>query len=135
MIKFLKEKKLNIVSLIDRKVYSSGRWAVVDLQNIGSKFVSTEIGTTLNSFGNTSSFILPNSKIRVNCSQNYWYYENGQMKDLNKEEFKTFFDKSENQKFLNNIEFKPDFYVENSLDDYLNDFDSELEAAKRYFNV
>ena len=131
LVKFLNDKKFNLITLIDSGVYSSGCWAVLDLQSIGSKFVGTELGTTINHFGYVENFELPHTKVRIGCSIRYWYHEKDKMKGLDKNNFEEFYNNPNNNKYFSCTNFEPDVYVKNSYEDYLNDIDRELDVAKK----
>ena len=134
LLMFLRDYKAELITLIDKDVYSSGRWALFDLKRIGSKFVGTEIGTAINCFGNNDSFELPNSKININCSTTYWYYESGIMNGVNKEKFQEFYNNFNNKKYFTDETFTPEIYVKNNLNDYKNNYDKELNKAIECFN-
>lgn len=129
LIEFLKAK--NIVTLTNNLIFSSGRFALIDLKNIGSTFIGTQIGTTLNSFGNitreeTQNFILP-------ISQKYFYYNENEIKEVkSKKEFINFKNNLNNKKFFEPQIFEPDFYIENNIEDYKNQFDRQLDYAIKY---
>ena len=128
LIEFLKGKK--VVTLTNNYIFSGGRWALIDLKNIGSKFIGTEIGTTLNCFGNIkverpSKYILP-------VSEKYFYYDENsksikQIKE--KEDFIEFKNNIDNQKYFEPQIFEPDYYVENTIEDYKNQYDRQLDSA------
>lgn len=128
LIEFLKGKK--IVTLTNNYIFSGGRWALIDLKNIGSKFIGTEIGTTLNCFGNVSrqtifKYILP-------VAYKYFYYDEitksiKQIKE--KDEFIKFKNNPENYIYFEPQIFRPDYYVDNTIEDYKNGYDRQLDVA------
>lgn len=134
LIEFLKGKK--VVTLTNNYIFSGGRWALIDLKNIGSKFIGTEIGTTLNCFGNIkverpSKYILP-------VSEKYFYYDENsksikQIKE--KEDFIEFKNNIDNQKYFEPQIFEPDYYVENTIEDYKNQYDRQLDSALLLINT
>lgn len=74
LIKFLKRSKLNLITLVDKYVFSSGRFAVIDMKKIGSKIVGEEIGTPINCFGYVSgNGTTPNTNLNFNFAKVYWY--------------------------------------------------------------
>ena len=76
LIRFLKHSKLNLTTLVDRYVFSSGRFALIDIKKIGSKIVGEEIGTPINCFGYTSgNDITPNTNLKFNFAKVYWYQD------------------------------------------------------------
>ena len=130
LIEFLKGK--NAVTLTDNYIFSGGRWALIDLKNIGSKFVGTGIGTTLNCFGNVSrqqpyEYILP-------VAYKYFYYDEEQRKIITvvgKEKFQQFKSDPQNQIYFEPQIFEPDYYVENKIEDYKAGVDQQLDTALR----
>ena len=74
---------LELFTLVDRGVFSSGRFAAIEMKRIGSKIVGEEIGTPINCFGYVSgNGITPNSNIHFNFARVYWYEDNGFMKGI-----------------------------------------------------
>lgn len=83
LIEYLSNKDLELFTLVDRGVFSSGRFAAIDMKRIGSKIVGEEIGTPINCFGYVSgNGITPNSDIHFNFARVYWYEDNGFMKGI-----------------------------------------------------
>lgn len=83
LIEYLSNKDLELFTLVDRGVFSSGRFAVIDMKRIGSKIVGEEIGTPINCFGYVSgNGVTPNSNIYFNFARVYWYEDNGFMKGI-----------------------------------------------------
>lgn len=128
LIEFLKDKQ--VITLTDKYIFSGGRFALYDLINIGSITVGTEIGTTLNCFGNnsvnyTDEFIIP-------VSYKYFYYDEQQRKIISikeKEEFKQFKNNPQNQIYFEPQVFEPNYYVENQIEDYKIGYDRQLDSA------
>ena len=80
LIEYLSEKDLELYTIVDRNVFSSGRFATIDMKRIGSKIVGEQIGTPINCFGYVSgNGITPNSKINFNFARVYWYEDKGFM--------------------------------------------------------
>ena len=127
LIEFLKDKKT--VTLVDEYVFSGGRFAILDLKNINSKFVGTGIGTQLNCFGNAP--VTRYDKFIIPISNKYFYmdtsysYDNFRYADT-KEKFKEL--KQNKELFVPQI-FEPDYYSKKNIDDYKDGFDRELEFA------
>lgn len=124
LIEFLKDKE--IVTLIDKYVFSSGRFALNDLNNIGSTFVGTDIGTPINCFGNlvSPSPEIDDFKIGISCKYFYLNEENEidnvkTKDDLHNLDLKYFYQQS----------FHPNYYVEETLDDIKSGRDVYLEEA------
>ena len=127
LIDFLKDKKT--VTLVDEYVFSGGRFAILDLKNINSKFVGTGIGTQLNCFGNApitkyDNFIIPISNKYFYMDTSY-SYDDFRYADT-KEKFKKL--KQNKELFVPQI-FEPDYYSKKNIDDYKDGFDRELEFA------
>jgi len=120
------ENGFNLVTLVDKNVFSSGRFALINMLNLDSKTVGTGIGTKINAFGNCEHFILPNTNLDIICSNTYWYLENGKMCGINKEDLK----KHKNQTIFDDEIFTADVYVENSIEDIKIGYDRQLEVAK-----
>ena len=133
LIEFLKDKK--VVTLVNNYVFSSGGFAIVDLKSIGSIFVGTNIGTTLNHFGDVKRIKLDNYILPI--STKYFYYDDKtiSMKEIdNKNDFIHFKNDSNNQMYFEPQIFKPDYYVESSIEDYQNNRDRQLELAIELLN-
>ena len=135
LIEFLKDKK--IVTLIDEKVFSSGRFAIVDLYNIGSKFVGTKIATDLNAFGNIKVF--PYDEFTLCVANKYFYFpkENNKYSLYcikNKEDFKKFKNNKVNHKYFEPNIFEPDYLIENTIEDYIDNFDRQKQEAINIIN-
>lgn len=127
LIEFLKDKKT--VTLVDEYVFSGGRFAILDLKNINSKFVGTGIGTQLNCFGNAP--VTRYDKFIIPISNKYFYmdtsysYDNFRYADT-KEKFKEL--KQNKELFVPQI-FEPDYYSKKNIEDYKDGIDRELEFA------
>lgn len=111
LLNFLNNK--NVETLVNNSVFSSGSLALYDLKKIGSKTIGTNIGTTMNNFGDCYKYETPNLKITGYASQKYFYMdENEKLNFLKgKKQFQEFFNKKENKKYLISKIFKPDIYV------------------------
>ena len=132
LIKFLEGK--NIITLINNSVFSGGRFAAVDLKNVGSILVGEEIGTTINCFGNslrkdTSQFIIP-------ISEKYYYFDGSKIKGIStKEDFKKFKNNPNNKKYFEPQIIEPDYYVDQSINNYINEYDNPYESALLLFKT
>lgn len=123
LIEVLKGKK--IITLVNKKVYSSGIFAIVDLKNIGSIFVGTEVGSSINCFCNVKRIELDEFIIMI--SYRYYYLDENTNK-INTITTKDEYDKLDN-KYKDNYFFKPDYYVEECLDDLKNHKDVYMSKA------
>ena len=134
LIEFLKDKK--VVTLIDEKVFSSGRIACIKLHHIGSYFIGTNIATSLSAFGNNPNNLeLKDLGLRVNRSTKYFKYdENFRCRSFNKLNFIDYFESVEHFNSFDPLIFKPDKYVYRSLDDYKYGTDLQLDAALKFLS-
>lgn len=115
-----KDKKL--ITLTDYRIFSGGRYALIDLINLGSITIGEGIGTPLNCYGNSNRFTL-NKYYNFIVSEMY-FDPTRQIKISTKEDFKKL-DKS----LLEEIIFKPDYYITQTKDDFINNKDTILEFA------
>jgi hypothetical protein len=137
LVSYLENNSSNIVTIVDKRVFSSGRLAIEDLENIGSTIIGTGIGTTTNQFGNGTIFYLPNSNFCIFGSAMFYYFDDDEQKILrisSKEEFDKFISKKENRKYLLPDIYEPDFYVYNTIEDIRVRYDRQLETAKNIIN-
>ena len=130
LIDFLSDKK--IVTLVNENVFSSGKMAMIDLKKIGSYIIGTNVGTSLNYFGETPCKLdLNDLGLSIKRSNRYWFYDN----DLNcrgftKEEFENYF--KDKRELLEPIILTPDEYVKLSIEDVINNNDLQLNRAIDY---
>lgn len=128
LIDFIKSKDLKTIVLTDYMVYSSSTFIIDSMINYNAKFIGSEIGTTMNHFGNISSFKLPNTDILVNYSTKYFYYKNGEFSSCSKRrELK----KLEDYRFKS-VHFRPDILLDNDIFDIMNHRDKVLDKALSY---
>lgn len=131
LILYLQDKE--IITLIDKYVFSGGRFALIDLINIGSKTVGTGIGTSINCFGNISrneigNFILP-------ISNKYFFFKDNEINFIrNKDDFNLFKNNKQNQEYFIPIIYEPDYTIYNKIADYENNKDAVLEYAIKALN-
>ena len=132
LIKYLKNSKLKLVTLVNKTVFSSGRIAAVDMVRIGSKIVGQDIGTPINCFGYMlASDNLPNTKFSFTLSAVYWYENKHHiMKGIyTKTKLhkmpKSFFE----PKFL-----KIDYCIDLTIKDYKSDADVMLDKCCEWIN-
>lgn len=131
LIEFLKDK--NIVCLTNEKVFSSGRMALINLINIGSFVIGTDISTSLNSFGNNpGKYLLPDYNMSLSRSSTYWFYDsNYNLTMYDKSNFNEYF--NTRRELLEPNIIHPDLYCYLDINDYINNKDSQLEEAIKYF--
>lgn len=129
LIEYLDNSDLELYTLIDRRVFSSGRLATADMQKIGSVIIGEEIGDAFHCYGDTYVFELPNTNIKCNCTWKYIFIDNGYYNQiLKKEDLEKLTEKDFE---LQNI--IPDIYVTYNLEDLKNGNDSFLQAV--YENI
>ena len=128
LIDFIKNKNLKTIVLTDYMVYSSATFIIDSMVNYNATFIGSEIGTTMNHYGNVSSFKLPNTDIIVNYSTKYFYYINGEFSSCSKRrELK----KLEDYRFKS-VHFRPDILLDNDIFDIMNHRDKVMERALSY---
>lgn len=132
LISFLKDK--NIVVLVNEYVFSSGRMALVELKKIGAYIIGTDIGTSLNCFGNCSSNLdIDKLNIEVTSSSTYWYYDKELLlAGYEKNEFNTYFNNK--KELLEPVLLHPDKYVYLTKEDIINEDDKQLIEAINYLS-
>ena len=126
LVEFLKDKK--VVVLIDKFVFSAGRWACLDLKKIGATFIGTDIGTPINCFGNNPGVNF--DKFYVQASEYYFcaneHFENPSTKDELEE--------IRNNEIMKPRYIHPDIYVEESIEALREGRDVYLEKAYEYID-
>lgn len=130
LINFLSSKTYNVVTLTDERVFSSGRFALVDLIHIGSKTVGTGIGTSFNCFGNVKIFRLPNTGLIISYSTKYFCFNS---EKCAMSQVTTKAGLKEIADFSPYI-FSPDYFVNKEIDDYIGGNDPVLNEAIRVIN-
>ena len=136
-----------VVTLIDEYVFSSGSFAVYDLKNIGSKFIGTGIGSSMNHFGNVSrneldEFLIPISYkyfyFDKDCNKDSFYYsiKKEELSERNLEDgtYIPFEEMKKNKEFFIPQIFEPDYYVYKTIEDYKNNIDPCLDKAISLFD-
>lgn len=122
LLDFLSEHKdKKLVVLTDYRISSSGSLALYDLIKLGCVTVGEGIGTPFNSYG--EQVWLDIGKYRFAVSTSY-YIPSMDMKISNKENI----EKIDSEVFKPMI-FKPDYYVESTKEDFINNKDKVLEFA------
>ena len=128
LIEYLKDKDLELITIVNKGVFSSGRFAAIAMQMIGSKIIGEQIGTPINCFGNVSKPLpLKNTKEQPIFAKTYWHlnYDKKKMQGImTREELmrkdKNFFE----PQFL---ELDEEF--EENITDFMSDYDAFLEKA------
>ena len=124
LMAFLKSVDKKIICLTDYRVFSGGRYALLDLIELGATTIGTEISTPLNCFGN-SNWVE---------SRGHWFSSSSSFLAPNygwgassKEEYAA----SITDKLITPVFFRPDILIEQSREDYLEGIDTVLEYAKK----
>ena len=123
LMEFLKNSNKRIICLTDYKVFSGGRYALLDLINLGSTTVGIEISTPLNCYGNSDW--LEYNKYQFSSSS-YFLAPNYNWSVSTKEDYQ----KEVTDELITPVFFKPDVYVEQTKEDYINGIDTVLEHVK-----
>ena len=125
-VAFLRDKK--VIVLIDKYVFSAGRWACLKLKKLDSIFIGTDIGTPLNCFGNNPGIKF--EKFWVQASEFYFCADENLRNPSNEEEL----EKIRNTKIMKPRYFHPDIYIKESIEALKEDKDLYLEEAFKYIN-
>ena len=122
LIDFLSEHKdEKLVVLIDYIISSSGSLALYDLIKLGCVTVGEEIGTPFNSYG--EQVWLDIGKYRFAVPTCY-FIPSMNIKISDKYELSKL-----DSKIFEPVIFKPDYYVESTKEDFINNYDRVLEFA------
>lgn len=128
LIEYLKDKDLELVTIVNKGVFSSGRFAAVDMQRLGSKLVGEQIGTPINCFGNVlKPSVLKNTKEQPIFSKTYWYLDEEKKKMVGiytREKLQEYPKEFLKPKFL-----RLDEEYKETVEDFINDYDTFLEKA------
>lgn len=133
LIEFLTGKK--VITIVNEKVFSSGMMALMDLKRIGSYIVGTNIGTSLNYFGETPDKLdLNDLGLSIKRSNRYWYYDNDlNCKTYTKDNFEKYF--KQQKELLEPIKFSPDKYIDLTLEDIIFENDVQMKSAIDYIKA
>lgn len=122
-LKTLSNKKL--LCLTDYRVFSGGRYALLDLIGLGATTIGTEISTPLNCYGNSNWIEY----------DGYWFSSSESFLAPNfgwgassKKEFSS----EVTDEYITPVFFKPDIFLEQSKKDYMAGIDTALEFAINY---
>ena len=128
LMDFLSENSdKELITLIDYRVFSGGRYALRDLLNLGTITIGEEISTPINCYGNSKLVLIDN----CNFSISECYYDPFNYISIKSKE--EFFSQMNNELLKPNI-YKPDIYVEYNEEDFINGIDPVLEYAKNLNN-
>lgn len=121
-IDFLSEyKDKKLIVLTDYRVFSSGMLALYDLIKLGCITIGEGIGTSFNSYGDQvwldiGKYRFAISTCYLNPVMNLRISNKDEINKVSSEVFKP-------------VVFKPDYYVETTKEDFINDYDRVLEFA------
>ena len=126
LINFLKERTdKSILCLTDYRVFSSGSIALCDLIKFGVKTIGEEIGTPINHFGNNNWINIDGYRFSISgCYFNPIVNYGARSKEQ--------FMKTKSTDILTPYIFKPDVYITQSKNDYINNIDTVLNYALKY---
>ena len=128
LMEFLKSSNKRILCLTDYRVFSGGRYALLDLIRLGATTIGTEISTPLNCYGNCDWL---EYKGHWFSSSYCFLAPNFGWSASSKEEYSS----EVTNKLITPVFFKPDIFVEQSKEDYMLGIDTILEYAKNYENL
>lgn len=127
LMDFLKDSGKRIMCLTDYRVFSGGRYALIDLIKLGATTIGTEISTPLNCFGN-SDWIEYNKHY---FSSSSWYLApNIGWSASSQEEYAS----EVTEEILKPAYFKPDIEIEQTKEDYINGIDTVLSYTLEMLN-
>lgn len=123
LIDFLEENKdKKLICLTDYRVFSSGRFVLKDLIDLGAVTIGEEISTPINCFGNSYWFEIDGYEFTVSRSYFHPLVEWGAS---SKEEF----ERGKNEDLLKPCIFKPSIPVNETKEDYINNIDTIINYA------
>ena len=133
LIRYLEHSKLNLFTLVNRTIFSSGRTAAIDMLRIGSKIVGQDIGTPINCFGSIQEYNkLPNTKFVFSLSSAYLY------EDSEKHIMKGIYTKKKLHEMPKNFYepkyLKIDHYINLTIEDYKLKHDAMLDKCCDWIN-
>lgn len=127
LMDFLKDSGKRIICLTDYRVFSGGRYALLDLIKLDATTIGTEIGTPLNCYGNCD-WIEYNKHY---FSSSSWYLApNIGWSASSQEEYAS----EVTEEILKPVYFKPDIEIEQTKEDYINGIDTVLSYTLEMLN-
>ncbi|MDE6292616.1 MAG: hypothetical protein K2L98_02920, partial [Bacilli bacterium] len=122
-----KHQDKTLIVLTDYRIFSGGRYALIDLIKLGAITIGTEIGTPLNCYGNSNwinidgyAFASSESYLSPSIDKSVFAHTKEDFKNNITEEY-----------LIPNI-FKPDICVEENVEDFLNGNDPIMNEALNY---
>lgn len=126
LMDFLEENKdKKLICLTDYRVFSSGRYALIDLINLGAITIGEEISTPINCYGNNTWINIDEHYFSV--SKRYFHPFIG-CTISSKEEFQ----KIATEDLLSPCIFTPDILIKETKEDYMQGIDTILNYAIEY---
>ena len=122
LMEFLKKANKRLICLTDYRVFSGGRYALLNLINLGATTIGTGISTPLNCYGNSNWLEYKNHWF---SSSESFLAPNFGWSASTKEEYSS----EVTNELITPVFFKPDIYVEQSKEDYIAGVDTILEYA------
>ena len=126
LIDFLKEyPEIELITLTDYRVFSGGRYALCNLQELGSITIGEEISTPINCYGNNTLISVDGYNFGI--SERY-FHPLEKIAISSRDDY----EKKITKDILEPVIFKPDIYVFQNKEDYRKGIDSVLEYALTY---
>lgn len=125
LMEFLKNSNKKLICLTDYRVFSGGRYALLNLINLGTTTIGSEISTPLNCYGNSNWLEYKNHWF---SSSESFLAPNFGWSASTKEEYSS----EVTNELITPVFFKPDIYMEQSKEDYIAGVDTILEYALNY---
>lgn len=125
LINFLKNSNKKLICMTDYRIFSGGRYALIEMIRLGAVTVGGEISAPINCYGNCNW---------KNFDEHYFSSSTSYLNPLNninlnsKEEF----EKEKIKELLKPIIFTPDIKIEQTKEDYISNIDTVLEYALAY---
>ncbi|MDD3453014.1 MAG: hypothetical protein PHN42_01885 [Bacilli bacterium] len=128
LMEFIKNSNKKILCLTDYRVFSGGRYALLDLVRLGATTIGSEISTPLNCYGNSDWLEYNNHWF---SSSSWFLAPNIGWGASSKEEYIS----EVNEEIVTPVFFKPDFYIEQNKEDYINEIDTILNCVLTYDRI
>ena len=79
LIEYLSNPNYKIMTLMDKRIFSSAKLMLISLKRIGSKFIGEPLGAIINRFGEVRHFSLPSEKLTIEYVTKYFYLKDGKI--------------------------------------------------------
>ena len=128
ILKFLKKHtELEVITLTDRMTFSSGRFMLVGLKDIGTTVIGEQCGTPISCFGNVE--IKDEDNFRFRTSSKYFHFDDEYK--LHQAKTKEQYEEMPNSMKATDMD-DVDIKIVPTLEDFKNDHDVVLEYAMGY---